>query len=101
MKIVILSQSYYPDTVSVAQHLTDLAESLVEHGHKVRVVTSIFGYDSNDRFEKEETHNGVVIERIHHTNFGKRSFIFRSINFLTFNLVLFLKTLLLHPHWFQ
>ena len=42
MKIVILSQSYYPDTVSVAQHLTDLAESLVEHGHKVHVVTSIF-----------------------------------------------------------
>ena len=86
MKIIILSQAYYPDTVSVSQHLTDLAESLVENGHEVRVITSVFGYDSHERFEKKEIHNGVIIKRFYHTNFGKRSFLFRAVNFLTFNL---------------
>lgn len=96
MRIVILSQSYYPDTASVSQHLTDLAESLVDNGHKVSVVTSQFGYDSNQVFPKNEIHNGVLIKRFLHSNFGKRSFFLRAINFLTFNFFLFFKTSLLY-----
>ena len=99
MKIIILSQAYYPDTVSVSQHLTDLAESLVENGHEVRVITSVFGYDSHERFEKKEIHNGVIIERFYHTNFGKRSFLFRAVNFLTFNLFLFFRTVRLRSKY--
>jgi len=98
MRIVILSQSYYPDTASVSQHLTDLAESLVDNGHKVSVVTSRFGYDSNQIYPKIEIHNGVFIKRFLHTNFGKRFFFLRALNFLTFNFFLFFKTSLLRSN---
>ena len=30
VRIIVLSQVYWPDTASTAQHLTDLAEALVE-----------------------------------------------------------------------
>ena len=91
MKVLILSQSYFPDTVSVSQHLTDFAESLVQNGHEVRLITSVFGYDSQKTFPRTEVHNGVRVIRIHHTNFSKRFFLLRALNFLTFNLVLFFK----------
>ena len=42
MNIVILTQVYFPDTVSVAQHLHDLCKELANRGHKVTVITSRF-----------------------------------------------------------
>jgi colanic acid biosynthesis glycosyl transferase WcaI len=95
MNIIILTQSYYPDTVSVSQHLTDFSESLVESGHNVTVLTSSFGYDSEQKFAKNELQNGVKIRRIWQTNFGKEIFILRAVNFLTFNLSLLFVGLLI------
>ena len=45
MNILIVSQCYWPDTASVAQHLDDLSQELSENGHKVHVLTSRFSYE--------------------------------------------------------
>jgi hypothetical protein len=37
LTVLLLNQTFYPDVVSTAQHLTDLALSLVERGHEVTV----------------------------------------------------------------
>ena len=61
MNILIITQVYYPDTVSVAQHLTDLAERLVSIGHSVEVISSRYGYDSNDLYDKKAKEKNVYI----------------------------------------
>ena len=88
MRIAILTQVYYPDTVSVSQHLSDLAERLCDEGHQVRVITSRYGYDTQDEYSKYEIKESVEIFRVNQTNFNKSSFILRAVNFLTFNLSL-------------
>ena len=40
MKFLLLNQTFYPDVVSTAQHLADLAVGLVERGHEVTVVAT-------------------------------------------------------------
>jgi colanic acid biosynthesis glycosyl transferase WcaI len=89
MNILILSQSYYPDTVSVAQHLTDFAEKLVVKGHTVTIITSRYGYDSNLKFDRREIHRGVRVCRIWQTKLGKRFFLLRAFDFFIFNISLF------------
>jgi len=93
LNILIITQVYFPDTVSVSQHLTDLAESLVDSGHSVTVATSRYAYDNKDTFPKISFHNGVKITRVKHTNFGKKKFLLRALNFLTCNISIFVKAL--------
>ena len=45
LKILLLNQCFYPDVVSTAQHLTDLATALAARGHEVTVIASDRGYD--------------------------------------------------------
>lgn len=94
MNILIITQVYYPDTVSVSQHLTDLAERLASRGHSVEVISSRYGYDSNDLYDKKAKEKNVYINRIFHTNYNKKYFLFRALNFLTFNLAIFFNLLM-------
>ena len=96
MNIIILTQAYYPDTVSVSQHLTDFSECLVESGHSVTVLTSMYGYDSDQTFEQDENRNGVKIKRIWQSKLGKKYFILRAFDFLTFNISLLFNGLFLN-----
>jgi len=92
VKILVISQVFWPDSASVSQHLTDLAEDLVERGHAVQVISSRRGYENPSvRYEKEEVHKGVRIRRIWQTGFGKKSVLGRVLDFLSFNSVLALK----------
>ena len=86
MNILIITQVYFPDTASVSQHLTDLAEHLVSKGHSVEVISSLFGYDKDEVYTKKYNQNGVLISRVRNTNFKKKYFFYRAINFLSFNL---------------
>ncbi len=95
MNIVILTQVYFPDTVSVAQHLSDLCNRLEERGHRVTVITSRFGYDSEEKFAVHEVDGNITIKRVWQSKFGKKSFILRGVNFLTFNLSLMVSAFLL------
>jgi colanic acid biosynthesis glycosyl transferase WcaI len=90
MKILVLSQVFYPDTVSVAQHLSDLCFALAKRGHSVDVLTSRYPYEEkNYKYKSEETINSVNVIRIWGTGFGKANNISRIIDFLSFNFSVF------------
>jgi len=85
MKVLLLNQCFYPDVVSTAQHLTDLAFELSNQGHEVTVVASSRGYDDPaKRFAKREVLNGVTIRRIRCTGLGKKSRWRRAVDFASF-----------------
>ena len=96
MKFLLLNQCFYPDVVSTAQHLTDLATELSARGHDVTVVASDRGYDDPSlRFPRRETWNNIRIIRIPSLSFGKSSRWRRALNFGSFAIVCALRLLAL------
>jgi colanic acid biosynthesis glycosyl transferase WcaI len=86
MKILVISQVFYPDNVSVSQHLSDLCFALADRGHEVNVITSRFSYEEKSiRYPDREIVNNVKIKRIWSTGFGKNNIISRLLDFLSFN----------------
>jgi glycosyltransferase involved in cell wall biosynthesis len=85
MKILLINQCFYPDVVSTAQHLTDLAVELNNRGHEVTVIAGRRGYDNpGRRFAKHEVWNGITIHRVSGTGLGKRARWRRAIDFASF-----------------
>jgi len=85
LKILLLNQCFYPDVVSTAQHLTDLAVELVQRGNSVTVLTSDRGYDDQSmKFERSESWRGINIIRIPSLSLGKSSKWRRALNFGSF-----------------
>ena len=96
LKILLLNQCFYPDVVSTAQHLTDLATGLVSRGHEVTVIASDRGYDDpSRRFARREQWNGIEIIRIPAVSLGKNGFWRRAFNFASFLCVCGLRLLTL------
>ncbi|HEX6648708.1 MAG TPA: glycosyltransferase family 4 protein [Pyrinomonadaceae bacterium] len=96
MKILLLNQCFYPDVVSTAQHLTDLATALASRGHDVTVVASDRGYDDpSTRFPRRERWNGIEIIRIRSLSLGKSRRWRRALNFGSFLLLCSLRLLVL------
>jgi len=87
MQILLITQVFYPDTVSVSQHLWDLANHLQMNGHNVTVYTSKYPYENKDvEYISFEEINGIIIHRINQTKFGKANFYSRIIDFGSFNI---------------
>jgi colanic acid biosynthesis glycosyl transferase WcaI len=85
MNLLLINQCFYPDVVSTAQHLTDLAVELSNRGHQVTIIASSRGYDDPGmRFAKHEVWNGITIHRVSGTGFGKRARWRRTIDFGSF-----------------
>jgi glycosyltransferase involved in cell wall biosynthesis len=85
LKILLLNQTFYPDVVSTAQHLGDLALGLVERGHQVTVITGRRAYDEPKRiFAARENWRGVRIFRVFSTRFGKAARWRRAADFASF-----------------
>ena len=85
MKILLLSQVFYPDVVSVAQYLADLGVGLNEAGHEVTVLCSSHGYDNSaNEFPWKETWKGITIRRVQVWNLGKKSKIRRIVSASSF-----------------
>ena len=96
MKFLLLNQCFYPDVVSTAQHLTDLATELSARGHSVTVVASDRGYDDpSARFPRREIWNNIRIIRIPSLTLGKSSRWRRALNFGSFAVVCALRLLVL------
>jgi len=86
VKILLINQAFYPDVVSTAQHLADLAVGLAERGHQVTVVASRRAYDHPEtQFPKEETWRGIRICRVASTGFGKGAKWRRAADFASFS----------------
>lgn len=85
MRILLINQCFHPDVVSTAQHLTDVALSLVDRGHRVTVIASRRGYDNPDlRFPANENWKGVRVIRIGSLGLGKNKRWRRALNFASF-----------------
>jgi colanic acid biosynthesis glycosyl transferase WcaI len=96
MKVLLLNQCFYPDVVSTAQHLTDLATELAERGHTVTVVASSRGYDNPEvRFPKREVWRGIEIIRLPTLGLGKKSRWRRVLDFASFIMACVVRLLLL------
>ena len=96
MRILLLNQCFYPDVVSTAQHLTDLATDLAARGHEVTVIASDRGYDDpTRRFKHRERWNGIEVIRISSISLGKNGRWRRAFNFASFLLVCSLRLLAL------
>ena len=92
MKILLITQVFHPDTVSVSQHLTDLANKLVEEGHEVTVYSSCYPYEEKThRYRVFENLRGIQIKRLWQTPFGKDSNFARILDFITFYLSISIK----------
>jgi hypothetical protein len=74
LKILLINQTFYPDVVSTAQHLTDFAVDLAARGHFVTVLTCRRSYsDPSLLYAAREEFQGVRIVRINHFPFGKKN----------------------------
>ncbi|MBI5496174.1 MAG: glycosyltransferase family 4 protein [Deltaproteobacteria bacterium] len=72
--IVILSQVFVPDPAAAGQHLADVARELVRRGWRVRVLTAARGYDDpTARYPSHEVLDGVEVQRLSLSSFGKGS----------------------------
>ena len=97
MKILLVNQSFYPDTIATSRYLIDLALDLISHGHEVTVVTGNHGYDdTSQRFSMKENYQGIHIHRIPYTSFGKKTRLTRAMDFASFFVALFFRLLTLH-----
>jgi glycosyltransferase involved in cell wall biosynthesis len=85
LRVLLLNQTFHPDLVATAQHLSDLALAIVEAGHSVTAVASSRGYDNPDkRYPAHEQWRGVEIHRIWTTGLGKKAKWRRFVDFAVF-----------------
>jgi putative colanic acid biosynthesis glycosyltransferase WcaI len=85
MRVLLLNQAFYPDVVSTAQYLADVALELRSSGHDVTVLAGASAYDDPSvRFPRRETWKGIRILRIGGIRLGKRSRWRRAIDFGSF-----------------
>ena len=102
MRILFITQVFYPDTVSVSQHMTDLALKLVDEGYEVTVYSSCYPYeDKSQRYKSHENFNGIKIVRLRQSAFGKGSTLARLIDFFTFYLSISIKLLVLKKNQYD
>jgi len=99
LKILLLNQAFYPDVVSTAQHLSELATELAARGHQVTVVTGRRAYDQPEKlFPAQETWRGIQIFRIFSTRFGKKAKWRRAADFASFIFLCCAKLTFLRRH---
>ena len=95
-RVLFINQYYWPDHASTAQHLTDLAESLANHGYECHVLASQGRYKPGEpRPPAYEIHNGVHIHRVPATSLGRRGTWARMTDYLSFYAAAMVKALLL------
>lgn len=97
MRFLIITQVFYPDTVSVSQHISDLAFKLIEEGHSVTVLSSRYPYEEKSSiYKKKDCIKGVDIERLYQSSFGKKNIFSRIIDFFTFYCTITFKLIFLN-----
>jgi colanic acid biosynthesis glycosyl transferase WcaI len=92
-RVVLLNQYYAPDEAATAQMLADLGVGLAREStepgetvrHQVVVIASDRSYaDSRRRYQRRDSIDGIQIERVGTTAFGRASRIGRSVDYLLF-----------------
>lgn len=85
--VLLLNQTFYPDTLATSQYLTELGLGLVERQAKVRVITGRQAYDDPGKVHpRKEEWSGIEIHRVGSLGLGKSAKWKRALNFGTFML---------------
>ena len=95
MRITFVNRYFYPDISATAQLLTELTEDFVAQGETVTVVTGNVSYLTAERLPAHETHNGIRIERVGFTRFGRSRVLGRFVDYLSFWISAFWKAVCL------
>ncbi|ACB76029.1 glycosyltransferase family 4 protein [Opitutus terrae] len=80
-RVVFVNRFYWPEEPATAQLLHDLAEGLAARGHAVTVVAA---RPANRMVPRTQTHNGVTIDRLASTCWGRDHLLGRLVDYLTF-----------------
>ena len=80
MKILLIYHFFHPDPVISARLFSDLAEELVQFGHKVTVFTGNRLIRSDEKLPPKEVWNEVEIQRFSRPNFSQGSNFGRLFN---------------------
>jgi colanic acid biosynthesis glycosyl transferase WcaI len=89
MRILLLNQSFAPDSTATAQHLADLARHLHSAGHQVIVLADRRNYESRDAaYPAREQWHDIDVRRVATTWFGKHSFAGRLVDGVSFLIML-------------
>jgi colanic acid biosynthesis glycosyl transferase WcaI len=84
-RISFLNRYFYPDHSATSQILSDLAFHLAASGRPVRVITSQQRYDDpNAKLPSHEIFNGVEVNRLATTQFGRSGLAGRAVDYLSF-----------------
>jgi colanic acid biosynthesis glycosyl transferase WcaI len=87
--VVFINRYCHPDHSATSQILSDLAASLAAKGMSVLMVASRQRYDKPDaNLAATELWQGVAIQRVWTSTFGRRHLLGRAIDYLTFYLSL-------------
>lgn len=84
MRFLLLNQFYPPDVAPTGQYLHDLARSLVQRGHQVKVLCSRRSYNGAKTFTSQEQMDGVDVVRLAATGFGRRGFLGKIADYASF-----------------
>src|SRR5688500_8098373 len=99
MKCLLLNQTFYPDRAATAQVTYDLARFLIQEGWEVTVLTARRAYGRPGViYSRREAVEGIQIERVPCTGFGKSRFWRRILDALSFDFFLALKLLRVPKH---
>ena len=97
MKILIVTERYWPEVGAAPSRLANMAEGLKNRGNKVDVLTSLPNYPKGSIFDeyrkclsKKEVHNGVTLFRYWMYATVSRSPIARIINMFSFAIMLWI-----------
>ena len=91
--ILIINRYFYPDSSSVPQLLTQLAEDLAAARFRVSVICSRASYNRARRYPRYQNHKGIDIYRVNNIQGRNRGIFFRLLEALTFFIKVFFKGL--------
>lgn len=86
LRVLMLNRSYWPDAEATGQLLTELCEDLAPHCEVMVLAGQPNQNPEGADFVRRgwQTHHGVSIRRVAHTQFPKTSFVGRAINIVTY-----------------
>lgn len=93
MRVLVVTDHFYPDLSSGGRLWTELSAALVERGDIVDVLTSFSSYNTDVVGHAHEVHRGIDIRRLTSTRFRRSNIVGRLINELSFSVVAFVRTL--------
>jgi len=84
-KFYFVNRYFYPDHSATSQILSDLAFYLSSKGFNIEIITSRQKYDDSEAaLSKNDVINGVKVNRLATTRFGRVNLLGRSIDYLSF-----------------